>query len=95
VKPQGHGSMITKVQGVHLVEVGDTPVVKNGLRTNMEMLVSHKFCPRGRHMMARLNRPSHELHTQGVWHRLHGLQGQEKTYQHSDWFSFSTRNGDA
>jgi hypothetical protein len=27
VKPQGQGYMITKTQGVHLVRVGDTPVI--------------------------------------------------------------------
>jgi hypothetical protein len=27
VKPQGHGSMVTKTQGVCLVKVRDTPIV--------------------------------------------------------------------
>jgi hypothetical protein len=55
-KAQGHGSMITKTQGVHLVRVRDATVVlrTDGLGTNMVRLVSNKVWPRGRLMMARL-----------------------------------------
>jgi hypothetical protein len=56
-KPQGQGSTITKTQGVHLIRVRDTPVIlshKNGLATNMVILVSIEIWHCGRLKMVRL-----------------------------------------